>query len=154
MTRLIAVAVLLTLAACAPANTANTYSREQMGRAATVMKGKVTAVRDVKVSGTQSGLGAGAGAAGGAVAGSTVGGGARSNILGAIGGAVVGGVAGAVAEGAATAGGAVEFIIHQDNGQDIAVVQTNEDGLKIGDTVLILRSDKVRVIKDQTAAAS
>jgi outer membrane lipoprotein SlyB len=122
-----------------------------MGRTATVMQGVIVALRDVKVSGTSSGLGAAAGAAGGGVAGSYIGGSdVRANILGAIGGAVVGGIAGAAVERAATEAGAVEFIIKQDNGQLIALVQTNEEGLNIGEDVLILRSDKVRVIRDRT----
>ena len=71
-------------------------------------------------------------------------------VIGAIGGAVVGGVVGAVTEEALTRAGAVEFIIKQENGQSIAVVQTNEDNLVVGDKILILRSKKIRIIKDNT----
>jgi len=140
----------LSLTSCAPLHPTSSYSREQMGRTATVMQGMVVAVRDVKISGTSSGLGAAAGAVGGGTAGSYIGGDARSNILGAIGGAVVGGIAGAAVERAATEAGAVEFIIRQDNGQLVAVVQTNDEALAVGEKVLILRSDRVRVIRDRT----
>lgn len=112
------------------------------------MKGKIISMREVNVSGGQSGVGAGAGAAAGAVAGSNIGGTTRNNVLGAIGGAVVGGIAGATVEQAATAGKAVEFIVQQENEQSIAVVQTNEDFLAVGDRVMVLRSDRVRIVRD------
>lgn len=149
MRRFFAMAFAVALTGCSH-NFASTYTPDQMGRAATVMKGKVLAVRPVTISGSQSGVGATAGAVGGGVAGSYAGGGTRANLLGAVGGAVVGGVAGAMAEEAATRSGAMEFVIHQDNGQDIAVVQTNEESLAVGERVLILRSDRVRLIRDQT----
>lgn len=141
----------LSLAACAPLQPTSSYSREQIGRTATVMQGTIIAVRDVKISGTSSGLGATAGVVGGGTAGSYIGGDVRSNILGAVGGAVIGGIAGAAIERAATEAGAVEFIIRQDNGQVVALVQTNEETLTIGEKVLILRSDRVRVIRDRTS---
>ena len=119
-----------------------------MGRAATVMKGVILALRDVQISGTNSGIGAGAGA--GAIGGATAGGDAPGAAVGAIAGAVVGGVVGAVTEDALTRAGAVEFIIKQGNGQTVAVVQTNEENLAVGDKVLILRSKKIRIIKDNT----
>jgi outer membrane lipoprotein SlyB len=138
------------LSSCAPHRPTSSYSREQMGRTATVMQGVIVAMREVRISGTSSGLGAATGAAGGGVAGSYIGGDARANVLGAIGGAVIGGIVGAAVERAATEAGAIEFIIKQDNGQLFAVVQTNEETLAVGENVLILRSDRVRVIRDRT----
>lgn len=114
------------------------------------MKGVILAVREVEISGTKSGIGAGAGMGAGAAAGAAAGGDPAGAAIGAIGGAVVGGVVGAVTEEALTRAGAVEFIIQQENGQAIAVVQTNEENLAAGDKVLILRSGKVRIIKDIT----
>ena len=146
--KLVVIIMGLFVLGCAPRQTASTYSPQQMGRAATVMKGKIISMREVNVSGSQSGIGATTGAAAGAVAGSNVGGSTRSNILGAIGGAVVGGIAGATVEQAATEGKAVEFIIQQENGQSIAVVHTNEESLAVGDPVMILRSDRVRIVRD------
>jgi outer membrane lipoprotein SlyB len=137
------------LVGCA-VHSASNYTRPETGRAATVMGGTILALRDVQISGTKSGIGVGAGAATGATAGAAAGGDAAGAALGAIGGAVVGGVVGAVTEEALTRAGAVEFIIKQENGQKIAVVQTNEENLVVGDKVLILRSNKVRIIKDNT----
>jgi outer membrane lipoprotein SlyB len=143
---LLSVSVLL--AACIQTETASTYSRQQMGRAASVQAGTIVSIRQVDVTGSNSGLGAGAGAAGGAVAGSYVGGDVRTNLLGAIGGAVVGGLAGSAAEGAATADKATEFLISLENGDRIAIVQQNDENLTAGEKVLLLKSDRIRVIRD------
>ena len=121
-----------------------------MGRAASVQEGEIIATRIVNVSGTKSGVGAGAGAAAGAVGGSYIGGDPRANVLGAIGGAVVGGMAGAAAEEATTAGNATEFLVALDNGDKVAIVQVNEDDLQVGDRILLLKSDRIRIIRDPT----
>ena len=139
----------ISLGGCA-VHSGSSYTRPEMGRAATVMKGVILALRDVQISGTNSGIGAGAGAGAGAIGGATAGGDAPGAAVGAIAGAVVGGVVGAVSEDALTRAGAVEFIIKQGNGQTVAVVQTNEENLAVGDKVLILRSKKIRIIKDNT----
>lgn len=140
---------LLMLIACAPQGS-DTYSTSDMGRVATVMKGKILSMRKVNISGSQSGVGAGAGAIAGGIGASGIGGGVRANAFAAVGGAVVGGVAGAVAEEVMTKSNAMEFIVQQENGQTIAVVQTNDDQLATGDKVLILRSGTARIIKDNT----
>jgi outer membrane lipoprotein SlyB len=64
----------------------------------------------------------------------------------------VGAVAGEMSEEAFRRAGGVELIIQQENGQTIAIAQTNEQAIKVGDSVLILRSDKVRVIRDETVS--
>lgn len=139
----------LSLAACAPRYTNSQYERNDIGRAATVMHGSIIAMREIDVSGTRSGLGATTGAVGGGVGGAVAGGNnIPAAVVGAVGGAVVGGVAGAVVEDEATKGKAIEFIIQQENGQTIAVPQSNEDNLRVGDKVLILRSNVVRIIRD------
>ena len=143
-------AVALLLSACGATHSSSTYSRQQMGRAATVSKGVIVSLREVKISGTRSGIGASAGAAGGAVAGSYVGGSTRANVLGAIGGAVAGGIAGAVAENEATKTTATEFLIKEENGDLIAVVQTNDDNLKPKEKILIMRMDKIRIVRDNS----
>jgi outer membrane lipoprotein SlyB len=121
-----------------------------MGRVATVMKGKIISMRNVNISGTQSGVGAGAGAIAGGVGASGIGNGGRSNTVAAVGGAVVGGVAGAVAEEVMTKSTAMEFIVQQENGQTVAVVQQNDENLAVGDKVMILRSGTARIIRDTT----
>lgn len=141
----------LTLATgCAP-NGASVYTESQIGRAATVMRGKIISIRTVTLQGDSSGGGAVAGAVAGGAAGTMVSGNPALAVVGAAGGALVGGVAGAVTEEQFRKAGGVEFVIQQENGQLIAVAQTNEETLKIGDKVLILRSDRVRVIRDQSA---
>lgn len=138
------------LASCAvPSKTGSTYSPPDMGRVATVMQGRVLGIREVNISGTNS-VGVAAGAGVGAVAGSTAGDSVEASIAGAIIGAVAGGVAGGAMEQSATKGKAAEFIIKQENGQTIAIVQTNEDNIKVGDKVLILRSGTTKIVKDYT----
>lgn len=139
----------LLFACAAPSKTGSTYSQPDMGRVATVMSGTVLGIREVNISGTSS-VGSAAGAGVGAVAGSTAGDSIEASIAGAIVGAVAGAVAGGAAEGAATKGTASEFIIKQENGQTIAIVQTNEDNIQVGDKVLILRSGTTKVVKDYT----
>ncbi|PZW45868.1 outer membrane lipoprotein SlyB [Humitalea rosea] len=133
------------LAACAPQNTGSTYSAGSLGRAASISYGTIVGVRPVQVAGSQSGLGALGGAAAGGVAGSFVGGDWRSRALMGLGGAVVGGLAGNAIEGGVTRGSAVEFVVREDRGGDIAVVQTNEEGLQAGDRVVINRGDRTRL---------
>jgi outer membrane lipoprotein SlyB len=137
------------LAGCAPPGT-SVYTESQIGRAATVMHGKVLAIRTVTLQGDSSGAGALTGAVAGGAAGTMVSGDPALAVAGAAGGVLVGGVAGAVAEEQFRRAGGVELIVQQENGQTIAVAQTNEQALKVGDSVLVLRSDKVRIIRDET----
>ncbi|MBN2751802.1 MAG: hypothetical protein JXQ84_03755 [Rhodospirillaceae bacterium] len=136
------------VAGCQSSPSASSYQRNQAMQTSSVSKGKIVSLRDVEISGSQSGVGLGAGAVAGGVTGSYLGGGSRANILGALGGAVLGGAAGAVAENAVTKGTAVEFIVQKDNGQTIAVVQANEQGLAIGERVLILQGGDTRLVRD------
>lgn len=128
----------------------NKYDRADLGRVSTVAKGTVLSVRPVEVGGSNSGIGAGAGAIAGGTAGSTIGGSVEANIIGAVGGAVVGGVAGAMAESGLTSGKAHEFVVQKDDGKTVAIVQGNEQGLQVGERVLLLQSGKVRLVRDET----
>jgi outer membrane lipoprotein SlyB len=141
---LAALALMATIPACAPANTGTTVSRAGLGSAASVSFGTIVGSRPVQVQGT-GGVGTLAGAAAGGVAGSFIGGDWRSNALAGIGGAIVGGLAGNAIERGVTTGTAIEFIVREDRGGDIAVVQTNEEGLQVGDRVVITRGDRVRL---------
>ena len=129
---------------CAPANTGSTYTREQMNRAASVSTGTIVSMRSVPVQG-QGNTGALVGAAAGGVGGSFIGGDWRSNLLAGVAGAVIGGVAGSAAERAATSGTATEFIVEVAGGGTIAVVQTNDEGFRVGDRVTILQGDRTRL---------
>jgi outer membrane lipoprotein SlyB len=131
--------------ACAPANTGSTVSARALGGAAHVSYGTIVGSRPVRVAGTSTGVGALGGAAAGGIAGSFIGGDWRSNALAGIGGAIVGGLAGNAIERGVTQGQAIEFIVREDRGGDIAVVQTNEEGLQVGDRVVVTRGDRVRL---------
>lgn len=145
-------ALLLAVPACAPANTGSTFAARDLGRASYVSYGTIVSSRPVQVAGT-AGIGTLAGAAAGATAGSFIGGDTRSNILAGLGGAIVGGIAGSAIERGATGGTATEFVVREDRGGDIAVVQTNEEGLQPGDRVAISRSDRVRLARVAPGAA-
>jgi outer membrane lipoprotein SlyB len=97
------------------------------------------------VAGSQSGVGTVGGAVAGGVAGSFIGGDWRSNALAGIGGAIIGGLAGSAIERGVTQGQAIEFIVRLDRGGDIAVVQTNEEGLQVNERVVVTRGDRVRL---------
>ncbi|NKC33371.1 glycine zipper 2TM domain-containing protein [Roseomonas sp. BU-1] len=131
--------------ACAPRETGTTVTSRSLGTASSVSYGTIVGSRPVRVAGGGSGIGTVGGAVAGGIAGSFIGGDTRSNLLAGLGGALLGGLAGTAAEGGLTQGSAIEFIVRQDNGGDIAVVQTNEQGLQAGDRVVITRGDRVRL---------
>ena len=143
-----ALAVLaLGVSACAPANTNTTYTSADIGRTAQIAYGVIVSMRAVEVQGRQSGVGTLGGAAAGATAGSFIGGGSRANILGAIGGAIIGGVVGTAVEQGVSTGSAVEFIIREDNGQTISLVQTNEEQFRPGERVVLTRGARTRIAR-------
>mgnify|MGYP004299783139 CR=1 FL=1 len=102
------------------------YDREEMGQPQNFSKGVIVSVRDVSIKGTQSGVGA-------------------------VSGAVVGGLVGAKAEEIVMGNNASEFIIQPDIGEPFTFVQVNEEKLKAGERVLIINSDKIRIVRDQAA---
>ncbi len=138
-------AAVLGLGACGPRNTNTTYTRADIGRSAEVTYGVIVSMRPVTVQGGSSGVGTFGGAAAGATAGSFIGGDPRTRILGAIGGAIIGGITGSAVEGAATGGQAMEFIIREDNGQTISVVQTNEEAFQPNERVVLTRGARTRI---------
>lgn len=136
----------LALAACAPVNTNTTYSANEIGRTAEVSYGVIVSERPVTVQGQPTGVGAMGGAVAGGVAGSYIGGrDPRANILGAVGGAILGGVVGNAVEGGMSTGTAVEFVIREDDGRTITVVQTNELNLQPGERVALTRGARTRL---------
>ncbi|HUZ64347.1 MAG TPA: glycine zipper 2TM domain-containing protein [Acetobacteraceae bacterium] len=146
-TFMLAALALLGIAGCAPAYTNSTYSGAAIGRTADVTYGTILSMRNVAVNNGGGGIGTLAGAAAGGVAGSFIGGDPRSNILGALGGALLGGVVGNVVGNQVSTGIATEFIIRQDDGQTISVVQTNENQFVPGDRVAIIRGDRTRIAR-------
>lgn len=142
---LAAFALLAAVPACAPANTGSTVPAYALGSAASVSFGTIVGSRPVQVAGGNTGVGAVGGAVAGGVAGSFIGGDWRSNALAGLGGALIGGLAGSAIERGVSSGTAIEFIVREDQGGDIAVVQTNEEALQVGDRVVITRGDRVRL---------
>ena len=140
-----ALALVLGLGACAPRNTNTTYSDADIGRTAQVSYGVIVSMRPVTLQGRNSGIGTLGGAAAGATAGSFIGGDPRTQILGAIGGAILGGLTGRAVEGSASTGQAVEFIIREDSGQTVSVVQTNEEGFQPNERVVLTRGARTRI---------
>ena len=143
----IGLVALLGMGACAPRNTNTTYTGADIGRSAQVSYGVIVSMRPVTIQGGQSGVGTFGGAAAGATAGSFIGGDPRMRILGAIGGAIIGGLAGSAAEGSLSTGQAVEFIIREDSGQTISVVQTNEDSFQPNERVVLTRGARTRIAR-------
>ncbi len=141
-------AALLGVAACAPRTTNTTYGAADIGRTASVSFGTIVSMRPVAVAADNSGIGAIGGAAAGGVAGSFIGNNdIRANLLGAIGGALVGGVVGNAVENQAGQGQAVEFIIQEDGGPTVSVVQTNELNFVPGERVVITRGARTRLAR-------
>ena len=140
-------AALLGVSACAPRNTNTTYTGADIGRSAQVSYGVIVSMWPVTIQGGQTGVGTFGGAAAGATAGSFIGGDPRMRILGAIGGAIVGGLAGSATEGALRTGQAMEFIIREDSGQTISVVQTNEESFQPNERIVLTRGARTRIAR-------
>ena len=64
---------------------------------------------------------------------------------------VIGGIVGHTTENLITKGDASEFIIKPDRGEPYSIVQKNDEELKEGERVLILESDKLRIVRDKNA---
>lgn len=144
--------VLIFFIASCSLHSGSTYDRGEMGQPQSLSKGVIIAVRDVEIKGTESGAGVASGAVAGGLAGSTVGGNSTTSAIGAIGGAVLGGFIGSKAEQIIMSGNASELIVQPDIGEPFAFVQVNEEGLKAGERVLIISSDKMRIVRDQSAS--
>ncbi len=143
--------LILFQASCFPLHSGSTYDRGEMGEPQSFTKGVIISVRDVTIKGTESGVGVAAGAAAGGLAGSQIGDDSTTSLIGAIGGAVVGGLVGAKAEEVVMQDSAVEFLVQPDVGEPFAFVQVNEEELKAGERVLIINSDKMRIVRDRSA---
>lgn len=138
----------LAVAACAPPTTNTTVGVGAMGVQGYATYGTILQMRPVRMAGTRSGAGAAIGAGAGGLIGSTIGYGWRERTVASVGGALIGGLAGAAIEEGATGGTGFEFIIQEDGSPSpITVNQTNEEGLRPGDRVVITRTDRVRIAR-------
>ena len=152
MNKVIPIMLLLGFLSGCSLHSGSAYEQVEMGAPAYFKKGVILSVRDIKIKGKESGVGAVAGAATGGLAGSTLGDNTATRALGALGGAVVGGLVGNTAEKLITGGNASEFIVQPDKGEPYSLVQVNDEGLKPGERVLIIESEKLRIVRDNTTA--
>ena len=136
-TGLAAVALALSLAACAPAGPSG-YNVYETQRAQRVEMGVVESVRGVQINARDSGVGTVGGAALGGLAGSAIGQG-NGNVAAVIAGAILGGVAGNAIERDANRRNGVEVTVRLDNGRMLAVVQQDSgDVMRPGDRVRVM----------------
>ena len=147
---LLALFICFSLIACTRNISPDSYAVGSVGQVNRAVRGVVISVRQVDISGSQTGVGGAAGAAGGAVAGSAIGGGTRENILGAIGGAVVGGIAGSAIEEGSSRQKGMEYVVETQNGSLITVVQGVDPPLSVGRKVIVLYGTRARIIPDQS----
>ena len=157
---LISALLMAFLTACGIGNTNTTYTRGQIGRQGSTSIGRIVAMTQIDIAGTDSGVGTAVGAVAGGVAGGALASpshgwyrhsrGRRAvGTLGALGGAVVGGIAGNLAEKALTKDTAFEFLVEKPNGSVVSIVQTNELGLREGDKVILIDIDGTTRIRQK-----
>jgi len=125
------------LTACGIGNTNTTYTRGSIGQQGQVSYGTIISMNVINTAGTNT-VGTVGGAVAGGAAGSMIGGNTAVNIIGGVGGAILGGMVGSAAEQAMTRDTAMEFIVQKQNGQVIAIVQSNELHLRVGDPVMLI----------------
>lgn len=114
-------ALVVALSACAHDGQSR-YSEQDVGISSIVEFGTIINVREIDITGKNSGAGALAGGALGAGVGSNVGGG-NGQAVGIIGGAIVGAIAGAAAEQAMANRKGIEYTITKESGQTVTVAQ-------------------------------
>src|SRR5215472_592323 len=142
------VALGITLAACGPDYSPNTYATNAVQQANKVDHGVIVGVREVGVSASGT-AGAAVGGAAGGIAGAQAGSGATS-AFGALGGALVGGIAGSAAEHVVGDTRAFEYIIRKLNGDLLSVTQKDAEPLTVGQKVLVIAGNQARVVPDYT----
>jgi outer membrane lipoprotein SlyB len=120
----------------------NRYNFDEVGKTSVVEFGTVAAVRDIEITGRNSGTGAVVGGTAGGLVGTQIGQG-NGGIAGVLGGIVVGALAGAVAEQAMSDRHGVEYTIVLANGKTVIVAQERVEGdrvFKSGDRVMVQAS--------------
>lgn len=120
-------------------STQTRYNYSEVGQVQVVQFGTVIAVRDIDISGENSGAAALAGAAGGAAVGAGTGSGFNS-VAGGVAGAAMGAVVGSELERAIRSRGGVEYTVVLQNGKTITVAQNVSEK----DIILIV-NDRVMV---------
>lgn len=149
--------VVLAIAGCVKGAGQNTYLAEEVGVSRVVQFATVIQSRYVDITGKNSGVGAMGGAALGAGSGGYIGQGSGSAWAMA-GGAIIGAAAGAMAEQRQIDRRGVEYILTQENGRTVTLVQEVAEGervFKSGERVMIQTSGSYqRVIPADTMPTS
>lgn len=130
------------MASCAQDTmTGDTYSRNDARQTQSVSKGRITAIRPVKIEGNHT-AGTIIGGVAGGVLGSQLGGGSTAHTAGAVGGALVGGAVGSHAQQAMENRNGIEITVRLDQGGSVAVVQevSRNEQFNVGDRVRVLSS--------------
>jgi outer membrane lipoprotein SlyB len=142
---------LLSLSACGPSYSPDTYAPNAVQQANKVDQGTIVGVRDVGVSASGT-LGAVSGGAAGGIAGAQVGSGPVS-AFSALGGTLLGGLVGTATEHATADTKAFEYIVRKNNGDLVSVTQKDTVPLVVGQKVLVIAGNQARVVPDYTANA-
>ena len=147
----LALAAGLALAGCAPSISSSTY--DEAGYTGPAEPARMVAVRPIDVE-TQGLVGAGAGAAVGGAAGAMAGRGGDTffGVLGALGGIIVGAVIGQQVDKAVNDQDGYEYVIEMADGRLLTIVQGDEQPLREGQAVLLIKSDRARIVPDRRAA--
>ncbi len=139
-----AVAAVL-LSGCAPKLGGNDYAVSGAGEISQTHKGVILSMRKVNFEGTSNAQtgGAVAGGVAGAALGSAAGGGRGSLVTMALGG-VAGALAGNAIGKAASEQDGLEYTVKLSDGSTITLAQGIEPLLRVGQNVLVIRSDRGR----------
>jgi len=134
--------VFAALSACAKQDGQNQYSHKDVGQSTLTDFATVISVREVGITGENTGAGGLVGAGVGAGAGSYIGSGS-GDAWAIAGGALAGAVIGAMAEQAAADRTGYEYVLTKENGQTVTIVQNQNKGdrlLQAGERVMVQTS--------------
>ncbi|GAA0580217.1 hypothetical protein GCM10009416_18230 [Craurococcus roseus] len=140
---------LLSLAACGPRYSPDTYATRAVQQANKVEQATVVGRRQVKVS-AEGSTGAATGAAAGGVLGAQAPGAGIVSALGGVGGALVGGLVGTAAEHTVVDTRAFEYVVRTTKGDLLSVTQADATPLAIGQNVLLIAGNQARIVPDYT----
>ena len=139
----------LLLTGCAESLSPSSYSHNEVGQANRAVPAKIVSMRPVTIE-DNTGAGGLVGAAAGATAGSLIGGSDTAHILGGIGGAVAGGLVGNEVEKGISRKHGTEYVLRVKNGSYVTITQLEELNLYVGQHVMIIYGNKVKIVPDTT----
>lgn len=137
----------LSLTACAPSFSPDTYSASAVQQANKVERAVVIGFRQVKIS-TNGTVGAVSGGAAGGILGSQADLIGVNSALGTVGGSAVGGLLGTWIEHVTSDTEGWEYIVRKSNGDLLSVTQKETRPLAIGQKVLVITGNQARIIPD------